>query len=146
MNQTLKNKIKRISLKQEQFFGRIEVGHRQATDLLNTAKRLNDDKLVKLGQYGKIHRTTKYPFDDNLKNHKFVKWQSKIGSILDRKTLENLVQNNDKKAMKFEEFVTYNKAETEQGDILCRGGQLRVRLETIFARNKSFSIPLIVYG
>lgn len=133
VNQTLQNKIRRISLDEKQFFGNIKVSHKQATELFNKAKRLNDEKLVKLGQYGKLHRTTKYPYDKNLRNHKFVKWQSRLDTILDRNTLENTLKNTDKKSMKFRDVVTYYKANAEQGDVLCSGAQLRVRIRLTFA-------------
>ena len=54
---------------------------------------------MKLGQYGNRHRTTKYPFDRNLRKHKTVKWQSRTDTILDRKTLNKVTNNNDKKGM-----------------------------------------------
>ena len=94
----------RIRLEEKQFFGNIKVSHKQATELLNKAKRLNDDKLVKQGQYGNLHRTTKYPFDKNLRHHKFVKWQSRLDTILDRNTLENTLQNNEKKINEISRF------------------------------------------
>ena len=130
-NQTSKNKIRSIGLEEKQFFRNIKVGHRQAREFLAKAKRLNDDKLVKLGQYGNRHRTTKHPFDSNLRKHKTVKWQSRTDTILDRKTLSKVTNNNDKKGMSFQDFLTYNKAKVEQGDVLCSGGQLRVRLKVI---------------
>ena len=73
-------------------------------------------------------------FDEKLRHHKFVKWQSRIDTISDRNTLENTLQNNEKKSMKFQDFVTYNKANAEQGDVLCSGGQLRVRVRLSFAK------------
>ena len=137
-NQTLKTRIKKKGLEEKQFFGNIKVGHKQATDFLNRAKRLNDHTLVKQGQYGNRHRTTKYPFDENLQNHKTVKWQSRTKIILDRKTLISVDKDpKDKKGMTFQEFSAYNKAKAEQGDVLCRGEQLRVILKLIFAKRIS---------
>ena len=128
VNQTLNNKLKKIESDEKQFFGNIKMSHKHAKHFLGHAKQMNDDKLIKQGQFGNLHRTTKYAF--NKTKQKLITWDTKNYRILDRKTLY-LYRNKypkEKRGMNFEQYERYNRAAQEQGDVLCNGGQLRVRL------------------
>ena len=96
--------------------------------LLRRAKELNDDKLIKMGQYSNVHRTTKYPFDES--KRKLMKLKVRNIPILDRKSLylyrNGMSESSDK--MSFEQYQKYNRANQEQSNVLCNGGQLKVGL------------------
>ena len=121
VNKILKDKKKKIDSEEKQLFGNPKLIYRKAKLLLRHAKEMNDDKLIKLGQYGRRHRTTQYPFNES--NRNLIKLQPNMDPILDRQTL-HLYRNPDETT--FEQYQIYNRANQEQGDILCNGGQLRV--------------------
>ena len=82
-----------------------------------------------MGQYSNLHRTTKYPFDES--KRKLIKLEAENIPILDRKTLylyrNGMSESSDK--MSFEHYQIYNRANQEQGNVLCNGGQHKVGLK-----------------
>ena len=117
-------------MEEKQLFGNPKLKYKFTKILLRHAKELNDDKLIKMGQYSNVHRTTKYPFDES--KRKLMKLKVRNIPILDRKTL-HLYKNaiTDERGMSFEQYQIYNKANQEQGNVLCNGGQLKVDLKLI---------------
>ena len=130
VNQTLKNRKKKRAFEEKQLFGNPKLKYKFTKTLLRHAKELNDDKLIKMGQYSNLHRTTKHPYDE--RKRKFIQLEAKNIPILDRKTL-HLYKNaiTDERGMSFEQYQIYNKANQEQGNVLCNGGQLKVELKLI---------------
>ena len=129
VNKTLQNKKKKKDFEEKQLFGDPKLKYKMAKMLLRHAQEMNDDKLIKMGQYGNRHRTTEYPFNDS--NRKLMKLQPKMDPILDRQTLHLYRNPKDPDGMNFEEFQIYNRANQEQSDVLCNGGQLRVESNLI---------------
>ena len=133
VNQTVNNRKKKIAFEEKQLFGNPKLKYKLTKMLLRHAKELNDDKLIKMGQYSNVHRTTKYPFDES--KRKLMKSKVKSIPILDRKSLllyrNSMSDSKDKSGMSFEQHQIYNRANQEQSNVLCNGGQLKVRLKLI---------------
>ena len=129
VNQTLKNRKKKRAFEEKQLFGNPKLKYKFTKTLLRHAKELNDDKLIKMGQYSNLHRTTKYPYDES--KRKLIKSEAKNIPILDRKNLHlyrnGMLESSDK--MSFEDYQIYNRANQEQSNVLCNGGQLKVGLK-----------------
>ena len=129
VNLTLNNRNKKNAFEEKQLFGNPKLKYKFTKKLLRHAKELNDDKLIKMGQYSNLHRTTKYPFDAS--KRKLIKLEAENIPILDRKSLylyrNGMSESSDK--MSFEQYQIYNRANQEQGNVLCNGGQLKVDLK-----------------
>ena len=93
--------------------------------LLNTTKKVHDDKLDKMGQFGGIRRCNQYPFDPQLRKKKKFNNAYIPLKIRNRVTAKNAL--NETKPEKLSEVKQVDYRFTQlQVDKLCRGGQLRV--------------------
>ena len=95
----------------------------QAKSLLKASKKVHDDQLTKMGQYGVLQRCNQHPFTPKNKKKNRYRTPSNFTPILDRTTLAYYsLFINKQTAME----TNLNIATHVQTEKLCRGDQLRV--------------------
>ena len=116
---------------EEEKFGRIyyhqlwnfEISSQQAKSSLKNSKRVHDEKLTNIGQYGTLQRCNQHPFNPKIRKKKQYRITSNFTPILDRTTLAYYTfPINKKTSIK----TNLNIATHVQTEKLCRGEQLKV--------------------
>ena len=131
VNQTLREKSSEY--KDQQYFGKLKVGPKYATNLYKEAVKLHDIGLLEKGQYGNAHyghRCAEVPFSQKLKKQIENKKQNELPKILSRELLYTF-----QKQLNETERLYYNTALNRQGDDLCNGKQIRVSHLLIFIKD-----------
>ena len=105
------------------------MGFKQLDKLSTSLKKVHDHYLEKKGSAGLYMRTHSVPFDTKLRKKKKYKGKNELTariSVYDRAT----VAYYDHQSMRGNETAKslYDEAGAYQGDELCRGTQLRVKL------------------